>query len=126
MAFNRYLLKVHWSWDHTHDEFVTYDIEGTEEDLATHEATFLANPYRESSPTRIYRSDDLSLKRFEEFLERHGSGRQGRPTLVALYRVDPTIGCVVEDDGTLSFKLVKLLDFDLDGKPCATKVPHVT
>jgi hypothetical protein len=117
VATNRYLLEIRWSWDHQHQEFVTYDIEGTEEDLADHEATFLANPYRESSPAKTYRSDDLSLKRFEEFLAAHGSGRQGRPTLVALYGVNPKIGCVVEDNGTLSFKLVKLLDFDLDGNP---------
>ncbi len=120
MAFNRYLLKVHWSWDHTHDEFVTYDIEGTEEDLADHEATFLANPYRESSPAKTYRSDDLSLKRFEEFLERHGSGMQGKAVLVALYRIDPKTGQEVRG-GVLTFRLQKLLDFDLDGNPRPVK-----
>ncbi len=120
MATNRYLLEIHWSWDHSHQEFLTYDIEGTEEDLATHETEFLANPCGESSPARTYRSDDLSLKRFEELLAAHGSGLPGKTLLVALYRIDPRTGQEVRD-GMLTFGLQKLLDFDLDGEPCLAK-----
>jgi hypothetical protein len=120
VATNRYLLEIHWSWDHGHQEFVTYDIEGTEEDLATHQAEFLANPYREPSLKTTYRSDNLSLKRFEEFLERHGSGMQGKAVLVALYRIDPKTGQEVRG-GVLTFRLQKLLDFDLDGNPRPVK-----